>query len=185
MRSAAREEAVQLTAHLPSSSAEEPPDQEAGGGAAAAPAPHAGSSQRPRGTAQQRALCACIAVCAGALALATLVMVAVKCAGASGCWGAPPPPRVAAEAAFIALDTPDTVTRIAFGSCTSYDVRPQEIWEQGVIPSKPDAWLWLGDVSGRLCRAARQPRTTSRRAAALATAPSPSLTHQTHTDVLC
>ncbi|KAG2450456.1 hypothetical protein HYH02_004958 [Chlamydomonas schloesseri] len=36
--------------------------------------------------------------------------------------------------------------RIAFGSCTAYDMRPQTVWAEGVIPSKPDAWIWLGDM---------------------------------------
>jgi alkaline phosphatase D len=38
-----------------------------------------------------------------------------------------------------------TVSRIAFGSCAAYDARAQPIWEEGVIPSQPDAFVWLGD----------------------------------------
>lgn len=37
------------------------------------------------------------------------------------------------------------VSKIAFGSCTGYDYRPQPIWKSGVIPAEPDAWIWTGD----------------------------------------
>jgi len=37
------------------------------------------------------------------------------------------------------------VSKIAFGSCTGYDYRPQHIWSAGVIPTEPDAWIWTGD----------------------------------------
>ena len=40
-----------------------------------------------------------------------------------------------------------TVSKIAFGSCTSYDMRPQPVWTNGVIPSAPDAWIWAGDMA--------------------------------------
>ncbi|KAI5079699.1 hypothetical protein GOP47_0005178 [Adiantum capillus-veneris] len=39
------------------------------------------------------------------------------------------------------------VSRIAFGSGTSVDYRSQPIWVQGVIPSNPNAWIWLGDMA--------------------------------------
>ncbi|MEW5306897.1 MAG: hypothetical protein WDW36_009334 [Sanguina aurantia] len=39
------------------------------------------------------------------------------------------------------------VSRIAFGSCTAYDLRSQPVWTQGVIPSAPHAWIWLGDMA--------------------------------------
>eukprot|EP00882_Tetradesmus_deserticola_P026846 GHRQ01029657.1.p1 GENE.GHRQ01029657.1~~GHRQ01029657.1.p1 ORF type:complete len:181 (+),score=39.52 GHRQ01029657.1:553-1095(+) len=39
------------------------------------------------------------------------------------------------------------IKRVAFSSCTSYDLRPQPIWTEGVIPSNPDAWVWLGDIT--------------------------------------
>ncbi|EFN59092.1 hypothetical protein CHLNCDRAFT_137864 [Chlorella variabilis] len=39
-----------------------------------------------------------------------------------------------------------TVSRIAFGSCSAYDIRNQSVWDQGVMPSQPDAWVWLGDM---------------------------------------
>eukprot|EP00249_Psilotum_nudum_P012012 c23529_g1_i1 orf=105-1763(+) len=38
-------------------------------------------------------------------------------------------------------------SKIAFGSSTSYDYRPQPVWVHGVIPSNPDAWIWLGDMA--------------------------------------
>ncbi|PSC67028.1 Clavaminate synthase isoform B, partial [Micractinium conductrix] len=38
------------------------------------------------------------------------------------------------------------VSRVAFGSCTAHDVQAQPIWEEGIIPSEPDAWVWLGDM---------------------------------------
>lgn len=34
---------------------------------------------------------------------------------------------------------------IAFGSCSSYDLRPMTIWDEAIIPAKPDAWIWTGD----------------------------------------
>lgn len=41
----------------------------------------------------------------------------------------------------------ENVNNIALGSCTSYDLRPQPIWTEGVIPSAPDMWMWLGDMA--------------------------------------
>ena len=38
------------------------------------------------------------------------------------------------------------VSRIAFGSCTSHDLRPQPIWG-AVIAVQPDAWIWVGDMA--------------------------------------
>jgi hypothetical protein len=35
---------------------------------------------------------------------------------------------------------------IAFGSCSSYDLRQMKIWTDAIIPSKPDAWIWTGDM---------------------------------------
>ena len=35
---------------------------------------------------------------------------------------------------------------IGFGSCTSYDLRDELIWAEGVVPSAIDAWIWLGDM---------------------------------------
>jgi alkaline phosphatase D len=39
-----------------------------------------------------------------------------------------------------------TLSRIAFGSCSAYDIRNQSVWDQGVMPAQPDAWVWLGDM---------------------------------------
>eukprot|EP00879_Flechtneria_rotunda_P012305 GHRR01012852.1.p1 GENE.GHRR01012852.1~~GHRR01012852.1.p1 ORF type:complete len:325 (+),score=82.73 GHRR01012852.1:519-1493(+) len=39
------------------------------------------------------------------------------------------------------------IEKLAFGSCTSYDLRPQPIWTQGIIPAAPDTWVWLGDMT--------------------------------------
>lgn len=40
------------------------------------------------------------------------------------------------------------VSRIAFGSCTSYDAyTPQSVWTRGVIPYDPDVWIWEGDMA--------------------------------------
>lgn len=39
-----------------------------------------------------------------------------------------------------------SVRRIAFGSCTSHDLRPQPIWAQ-VAQATPDAWIWVGDMT--------------------------------------
>eukprot|EP00241_Pyramimonas_parkeae_P003592 CAMPEP_0114237380 /NCGR_PEP_ID=MMETSP0058-20121206/7357_1 /TAXON_ID=36894 /ORGANISM="Pyramimonas parkeae, CCMP726" /LENGTH=654 /DNA_ID=CAMNT_0001349413 /DNA_START=109 /DNA_END=2073 /DNA_ORIENTATION=+ len=38
------------------------------------------------------------------------------------------------------------INRIAFGSCTSYH-HVSQVWVEGVIPSAPDAWIWMGDMS--------------------------------------
>ena len=49
----------------------------------------------------------------------------------------------------IPLPSPSTfrpVSRIAFGSCTSHDLRPQPIWE-AVVAAQPDAWIWVGDMA--------------------------------------
>ncbi|GIL44626.1 hypothetical protein Vafri_2150 [Volvox africanus] len=37
--------------------------------------------------------------------------------------------------------------KVAFGSCSSYDLRPQPIWTEGVVPAQPDAWIWVGDMA--------------------------------------
>ena len=34
---------------------------------------------------------------------------------------------------------------LAFGSCTSYDLRDWVIFTDAILPSMPDAWLWAGD----------------------------------------
>uniref|UniRef100_A0A061RI92 Uncharacterized protein n=1 Tax=Tetraselmis sp. GSL018 TaxID=582737 RepID=A0A061RI92_9CHLO len=38
------------------------------------------------------------------------------------------------------------VSKIAFGSCTAYDERDIEIFQTGIVPFQPDAWIWLGDM---------------------------------------
>ena len=38
------------------------------------------------------------------------------------------------------------VSRLAFGSCTSHDLRPQPIWK-AITASQPDAWVWVGDMA--------------------------------------
>ncbi|EFJ47581.1 hypothetical protein VOLCADRAFT_91850 [Volvox carteri f. nagariensis] len=37
--------------------------------------------------------------------------------------------------------------KVAFGSCSAFDLRPQPIWTEGVIPAQPDAWIWVGDMA--------------------------------------
>lgn len=39
-----------------------------------------------------------------------------------------------------------TIRRIAFGSCTARDARPQPIWNT-IVDVQPDAWIWLGDMA--------------------------------------
>jgi alkaline phosphatase D len=39
---------------------------------------------------------------------------------------------------------PTIVSRIVFGSCNKHDL-PQPLW-QPIINSKPDIWIWLGDI---------------------------------------
>eukprot|EP01039_Chlorochromonas_danica_P000349 gene350-374_t len=34
---------------------------------------------------------------------------------------------------------------IAFGSCSSYDLRDLSIWDDAILPIQPDAWIWTGD----------------------------------------
>lgn len=51
------------------------------------------------------------------------------------------------EAPTISADLPakdEGVFRIAFGSCNKHN-RPNPLW-QHIIQSKPDVWVWLGDV---------------------------------------
>ena len=36
---------------------------------------------------------------------------------------------------------------LAFGSCTSYDLRDWTIFTNAIVPSTPDAWLWAGDFA--------------------------------------
>ena len=38
------------------------------------------------------------------------------------------------------------ISRIAFGSCTAHDLRPQPIWNT-IVASQPDAWVWVGDMA--------------------------------------
>ena len=39
-----------------------------------------------------------------------------------------------------------SVSSIAFGSCSAYDLREMHIWNDAIIPAQPDAWIWLGDM---------------------------------------
>jgi alkaline phosphatase D len=38
------------------------------------------------------------------------------------------------------------ISSIAFGSCSSYDLRDLTIFTDAILPSKPDAWIWVGDM---------------------------------------
>ena len=40
----------------------------------------------------------------------------------------------------------NSITNIAFGSCTAYDLREMNIWTDAIIPSLPQAWIWTGDM---------------------------------------
>ena len=42
-----------------------------------------------------------------------------------------------------ALDTTQTLTTIAFGSCNRQD-EPQPLWDD-ILAQRPDLWIWLGD----------------------------------------
>ena len=42
-----------------------------------------------------------------------------------------------------ALDTTQTLTTIAFGSCNKQD-EPQPLWDD-ILAQRPDLWIWLGD----------------------------------------
>ncbi len=39
-----------------------------------------------------------------------------------------------------------TASKIAFGSCSSYDLRQMHVWTDAIVPSAPDAWIWAGDM---------------------------------------
>lgn len=43
------------------------------------------------------------------------------------------------------LSTSFHAKSIAFGSCSSYDLRDLSIWDDAILPIKPDAWIWTGD----------------------------------------
>ena len=43
----------------------------------------------------------------------------------------------------VALDTTQTLTTIAFGSCNRQD-EPQPLWDD-ILAQQPDLWIWLGD----------------------------------------
>ena len=40
----------------------------------------------------------------------------------------------------------NSITNIAFGSCTAYDLREMNIWTDAIIPTLPQAWIWAGDM---------------------------------------
>lgn len=35
---------------------------------------------------------------------------------------------------------------ISFGSCAAYDMRDLDIWTDAILPAKPEAWIWVGDM---------------------------------------
>jgi alkaline phosphatase D len=47
----------------------------------------------------------------------------------------------------ISMKTSFHANKIAFGSCTSYDLREMTIWNDAIIPSEPDVWIWTGDMA--------------------------------------
>ncbi|KAG1658589.1 hypothetical protein FOA52_016201 [Chlamydomonas sp. UWO 241] len=58
----------------------------------------------------------------------------------AGAHAAPPPMPMQPQPTFV------PVSRIAFGSCTSHDLRPQPIWRT-VVGAAPDVWIWVGDMA--------------------------------------
>eukprot|EP01023_Acetabularia_acetabulum_P008625 TRINITY_DN1375_c0_g1_i4.p1 TRINITY_DN1375_c0_g1~~TRINITY_DN1375_c0_g1_i4.p1 ORF type:complete len:583 (-),score=83.82 TRINITY_DN1375_c0_g1_i4:129-1877(-) len=38
------------------------------------------------------------------------------------------------------------ISRLAFGSCSAYDIRELPIFTEGIIKAEPQAWIWLGDM---------------------------------------
>ncbi|GBF97189.1 hypothetical protein Rsub_10050 [Raphidocelis subcapitata] len=108
----------------------------AAGGAQSAPAgATAGDAERRR----RRRRAARLALAGALLAVSALAAAALAVGASAG--------RSAAAAASAAAGAaPRPVRRLAFGSCTAYDLRPQLVWTSGVIPFNPDAWVWLGDM---------------------------------------
>lgn len=80
--------------------------------------------------------------------VALLVATVLRCQREGAAWGCLVPKKAMAEHwGGDSLWPPKKVlSSLAFGSCSAYDVRQQPIWEQGIIPSQPDAWVWLGDM---------------------------------------
>ena len=60
-----------------------------------------------------------------------LLVVALVCLGYAGVLGGAAPRQ-------------EPLARIAFGSCSKHD-REQPMWEN-IVDSKPDLWIWLGDI---------------------------------------
>ena len=122
--------------------------------------PTGGAWKSQRASGLIRGLCSagCCAIAALiSLAAVTLLMSATALLLAQATWrslqqqqqsssmpGSPrdlsPPPQTPAPPAFR------PVSRIAFGSCTSHDLRPQPIWG-AVVAARPDAWIWVGDMA--------------------------------------
>lgn len=57
----------------------------------------------------------------------------------SGCH----PPSETKLPSHAALDTSETITTIAFGSCNKENM-PQPLWRY-IMENKPDLWIWMGD----------------------------------------
>jgi len=96
--------------------------------------------------AQQQSECGCALAC-----LASALLAFVLVFGSAGTGDARRGPALGTSGGLPARHTSPgdlsaLVSRVAFGSCTSYDLRPQPVWTEGVIPSKPDAWIWGGDM---------------------------------------
>ncbi len=60
----------------------------------------------------------------------------------SSCERTPPTPLTFAKSK--ALNTEESLTTIAFGSCNKHDMA-QPTWES-VVQNQPDLWIWLGDI---------------------------------------
>ena len=88
-----------------------------------------------------------LALVAVGVLVALVAGSAYRCA-LGGCWqrGAG---SSAGAGTSTQLHTPALVSRIAFGSCTAYDARYQEIWTEGIIPAEPDAWCAAAALARR------------------------------------
>ncbi len=59
------------------------------------------------------------------------------------CQSSAPSGQSATTPLSAALDTTQTLTTIAFGSCNRQD-EPQPLWDD-ILAQRPDLWIWLGD----------------------------------------
>lgn len=45
------------------------------------------------------------------------------------------------------INSYNNINSVSFGSCTSHDLTEMSIFDDAIIPSKPEAWIWTGDLA--------------------------------------